>query len=78
MFHRYLKHLLLNNEIFIANDGHGDENTVLHYEAVELAEYYSEIRARHETVNMRLKQFRVISANFWDDISMSCQKLADV
>lgn len=64
IFHLFHKQHLLDNEISIADDGYRDGNTVRHGYSIEIPEYRIELWERHEIFNMRLKQFRVMSAKF--------------
>ena len=59
IFRKTLKNLLLSNECVIADRVHGDEKCKLRcdYEGADIAKL---ARARHETANRCLKQFRVL------------------
>lgn len=70
IFRRGLKNQLLDNEVVIADNGYTDAKTLCREDAIEFEQYHSDIRARHETVNMRLKRFRVLSTKFRHDIQL--------
>ena len=66
-----LKNLLLDDEFVIADNGYTYEQCIqppgnLHPHHKVLAK----IRARHEILNKRLKQFRVLKLNFRHDLSL--------
>jgi len=65
IFRRGLKKRLDTDEFVIADNGYHDERCITPpRENHPLRKRFSQIRARHETVNGRMKQFRVLRETF--------------
>ncbi len=60
-----MKGALDEDEKVVGDKGYGDEKSItLNNVCDSRREFYANIRARHETCNRRLKQFRVIGLRF--------------
>lgn len=64
-----MKKALEHDEFVIADGGYRDEKCLKRGSTDELSRKFSVIRARHETVNRRLKQFSVLSSRFRHPLS---------
>lgn len=64
IFRETLKGELLPNEMVICDNGYTDSQALTKEDAADHEQYHSEIRARHETVNMRMKRFRVLTSKY--------------
>jgi len=65
IFRSGLKKLLDTEEFVIADNGYHDERCITPpHEHHPLRNRFAEIRARHETVNGRMKQFNILRARF--------------
>ena len=75
IFRLRMKEKLLGDEYVSADDGYGDERCVTTQEvstSSSESSFLSRLRARHETVNRRLKQFLVISHRYRHDLALHC------
>ena len=71
IFRSRLKSSLLSNEKCIADRGYSDEKCITpNNEISAISEITATLRARHETVNRRIKQFRAIAEKFRHDICL--------
>ena len=71
IFRRNLKKMLDQNEKVIADRGYRDSKCVYFPNNLDYPDsLYSTVRARHEIMNKRLKQFKVITETFRHDLSL--------
>jgi len=71
IFRSKLKGMILPGERIIADRGYKDE--VCDYVSQDMVyqdKFYSTVRARHEAVNRRIKQFNVVSQRFRHKLSL--------
>lgn len=68
IFSTGLKHLIQADEVVVADKGYTDEKCISSIPVDGINP--SDIRARHETLNRRLKQFRVLGDRFRHDRNM--------
>lgn len=64
IFRETLKGELLPNEMVICENGYADSQELTKEDAAGHTHYHREISARYETVNMRMKLFRVLTSKY--------------
>ena len=72
IFRLKLKQRLLPGEKVVADVGYRDERCSYYTQEQDLSGNWGFVRARHEAINKRLKQFGVLSRVFRHDISRHC------
>lgn len=64
IFREDLKEKWAEDKFVIADDGYGDARGVNGLDVPDYMHYHSAVRARHETLNSKLKRFNVLTRTF--------------